>query len=150
MGTTNTCKECINILPKDNSNGDSLVGSYRLIQNGGCPEGCSYMKDGSDPSDVWCMGVGDYQGDDVCPASSTQHMTTEVHAAPSSTQQTTPTSKQQITPSSTQQTNPFSTQQSTTTITTEVPPPPPPPPSTRIKTQYEEDGEVFEQEDTFN
>ena len=39
---------------------------------------------------------------------------------------------------------------STASLTTIEPPPKAPPASSRIKIQYEEDGEVFVQEDTYN
>ena len=72
-------------------------------------EKCSYLKDGSDPSEIWCIKDGPYNGEDVCPATA-------------------------------------STQQ----ISTEPSVPPTPSPSTRVKIQYAENGEVFEQEDTYN
>ena len=76
-----------------------------MTENRGCPEGCSYIKDGLDKSDTWCIKPGPYSFELTCPATATPQMSTQ---------------------------------------------PADPSPTTRVTIQYEEDGEVFEQEDMFN
>ena len=76
-----------------------------MSEDRGCPEGCSYTKDGTDQSDTWCIKPGPYRAERTCPATATAHMSTQPSA---------------------------------------------PPPSIIVRVQYEEDGEIFEQEDTFN
>ena len=40
-----------------------------MDEDQGCPEGCSYLKIGEEPTDIWCIGHGDYRFSDVCKTS---------------------------------------------------------------------------------
>merc|ERR1712142_925763 len=70
------CDECISIF--DTSGEDNaVVGFYRKTDiNYGCPEGCSYTKDG-EPPDIWCIKPGPYNGEPSCPAPTQEHNTTQ-------------------------------------------------------------------------
>ena len=137
-----------------------------MTEDRGCPDGCSYTKDDSDDSETWCFKEGPYQKDHTCweTASSESMSSALVSSVPSLVSTSTASTSIAATSSSVprsdiQKSTAMASEVTTATgtstkptspmITTELPPNTPSP-STRIKIQYEEDGEVFEQEDTYN
>ena len=134
---------------------------YRLTADQGCPGKCSYTKKGTDQTEIWCFAKGPYQSDNVCSStastttmsilSSINLVTTEPYLRTIITNKmsTLPSSTRVLTtelPLKTATTNTISTAQ---LITTE-PPPQTPNVTIRVKVKYEEDGEIFEQEDVYN
>ena len=111
----------------------SLIKShFRLTSDEGCPEKCSYRKLNDNSNDIWCIGQGDYNFSDICP-------TSEETTSPKSVS----TSNKYVTT--------LTTEESTASgPKTTIPPPKTPNDTIRIKTQYEENGVIFEQEDSYN
>merc|ERR1712179_41487 len=62
------CEEYIAVQPTPGEN-DELVGNYRLTDEAGCPEGCSYTREGSD--DTWCFKAGPYNYHSTCQEATT-------------------------------------------------------------------------------
>jgi hypothetical protein len=85
-------------------------------------------------SETWCFKPGPYQTGPSCGATTSSESMMSTLALSDESATSVPSTIAKITSSK---------------MTTE-PPPETPSPSTRIKIQYEEDGEVFEQEDTYN
>jgi hypothetical protein len=140
-----------------------------LTADQGCPEKCSYTKEGTDQTEIWCIAKGPYQSDNACSEttsmsilSSMKLLTTEPHLQTLTTNKLStlpncittelplPSSMRVLTTELPLQTATANTISTTQLIITTEPPPQTPNVTTRVKVKYEEDGEIFEQEDVYN
>ena len=118
------------------------------------------MKDGEDENEIWCLKQGNYDYEDKCTekdatittSNPLQTLTSKDDSSTTlSTVSILTTTKQLSEAVSTTDPIPTNTSLGTTVLKTTTEPPPPTPNITmKVKIRYEENGEVIEQEDTYN